>query len=165
MTREISWTWQCPLCPAAKRKSFDSWERAHESIINHTRGDGEHHNRQWCRNFYEQLMDDEEDMNGKYIWAEEWYTPPPPKKTRYELPIVFVGNIDYELASLTTMRPFLQRHGEVRSIKIMGVFANHRVYAFVMFEDYEDAVRCANRLNGQSFGSRKLVSHVAVNEG
>ena len=110
------WVFQCEKCPDLKRgnksKTFASWDAAHTALLNHTKGDPEVHNRDWCRQLYKTLDQEKNAPNGKHIKIAVWDPPPPsttPKRKwrrtllreQHELPpIVYIGNIDYDHASL-----------------------------------------------------------------
>ena len=85
-------------------------------------------------------------------------------REQHELPpIVYIGNIDYDHASLGKINELVEGYGQICNIKIIceSWDYNKKVYAFVRFAFMDDATAATAGLHGRIVAGRTLASYVS----
>ena len=161
--------WTCPDCPIqpkrhGKRKSFDTWDEALESLIVHMRADADTHPS--CREGPEYLRHCIKKMR------DYRPSPPPPSREpkrrkeethnsegftprRNGYCEVYIGNIAIAGASIAGLHNLAKEYGNIDKIRILYEDP-WKVYAFVLFSKPGDALNCVEGLHSTVYHGRKL---------
>ena len=154
---------KCPDCTMTKgrKRSFANFNDAWEALLNHMKGERDHHPSLQNKAFLGKLAYGQTEC----IRLCPDYVPPPKRsrnaEERPERPLVYIGNISYS-TSVQQMKDLAEQYGEIFRLRIYHEVSDGKCYAFVHYTRMTDAERAVNGMSGMWLDGRQLNVSIAV---